>query len=265
MQRLRWLVGVVILGTAAAAAAGGVDDLKAAFEAREFAGSDGGKLLYRLLRPKGYDPNKAYPLVLVLHGAGGRGDDNWGQIRDQAAPFLALASDAVQDKHPCLVVAPQCPPGKQWVDTPWGKGSYSQEKVPISAELKRVLELLAQLRTEFQVDATRLYVTGLSMGGYGTWDILAREPKLFAAGIAVCGAGDPSRAASIAKTPVWAFHGDRDGVVPVSGSREMVEALKKAGGSPRYNEFPGVGHGSWGPAYATEGLWEWLFGQKRAG
>jgi len=256
---------VVVLSVAPVAAAGsGLEDLKTAFEAREFAASDGGNLLYRLLRPKGYDPNKAYPLVLFLHGAGGRGDDNWGQIKDQPAALLALASDAIQDRHPCLVVAPQCPPGKQWVNTPWGKGSYSQEKVPVSAELRRVLELLAQLRTEFQVDARRVYVTGISMGGYGTWDILAREPKLFAAGIAVCGAGDPSRATSIARIPVWAFHGDQDGVVPVSGSREMVEALKKAGASPKYSEFPGVGHGSWGPAYATKDLWEWLFEQKRA-
>ncbi|HUT32908.1 MAG TPA: prolyl oligopeptidase family serine peptidase [Planctomycetota bacterium] len=263
MRALHWLAGAVALA-ATVAAAGGVDDLKTAFEAREFAGSDGGKLLYRLLRPKGYDPNKTYPLVLVLHGAGGRGGDNWGQIKDQPAPFLALAGDAVQDKHPCIVVAPQCPGGKQWVNWPWGKGSYSQDKVPISAELKRVLEALAQLRTEFQVDARRVYVTGMSMGGYGTWDIIAREPKLFAAAMPVCGAGDPSRAPSIAKMAVWAFHGDKDGVVPVSGSREMVEALKKAGGKPRYNEFPGVGHASWGPAYATERLWEWLFAQKRA-
>jgi len=257
-----WLAGVAA-SAAMAAAAGGLDDLKAAFEAREFAGSDGGKLLCRLLRPKGYDANKAYPLVLFLHGAGGRGDDNWGQIRDQPAALIALASDAVQEKHPCIVVAPQCPAGKQWVDTPWGKGSYSQDKVPLSAELKRVLELLAQLRTEFQVDANRIYVTGISMGGYGTWDLAEREPKMFAAAMAVCGAGDPSRAASVAKMPIWAFHGDKDGVVPVAGSREMIAALKKAGGAPKYTEFPGVGHAAWGPAYETKGIWEWLFAQKR--
>lgn len=262
MKALRLLAGL-LASAAIAAAAGALDDLKAAFEAREFAGSDGGTLLYRLLRPKGYDPNKAYPLVLVLHGAGGRGNDNWGQIRDQPAPFLALAGDAIQDKYPCLVVAPQCPPGKQWVNTPWGKGSYSQDKVPLSAELKRVLELLAQLRTEFQVDARRVYVTGISMGGYGAWDILAREPGLFAAAVPVCGAGDPSRAERIARTAVWAFHGDKDGVVPVSGSREMIAALKKTGASPKYTEFPGVGHASWTPAYATEGLWDWFFAEKR--
>ena len=258
-----WAVALAT-GAGLAASAGGLDELKQAYEAREFAGSDGGTLLYRLLRPKGYDPARTYPLVLVLHGAGGRGNDNWGQIRDQPAPFLALASDEVQEKHPCIVVGPQCPAGKQWVNWPWGKGSYSQDKVPISAELKRVAELLAQLCTEFQVDPDRIYITGLSMGSYGTWDLIEREPKMFAAAIAVCGAGDPSRAAGIAKMAVWAFHGDKDGVVPVSGSREMVEALKKAGGSPRYNEFPGVGHGAWGPAYATKGLWEWMFAQKRA-
>jgi len=265
VRRRNWLAGIAALAAAGAVATGaGLDELRSAFEAREFAASDGGKLLYRLLRPKGYDPNKTYPLVLVLHGAGGRGDDNWRQIADQPAPFLALASDAIQDKHPCLVVAPQCPKGKRWVNVPWRKGSYSQAEVPISPELKRVLELLAQLRAEFQVDANRIYVTGLSMGGYGAWDIIGREPKLFAAAVPVCGAGDPSRAPAIAKMAVWAFHGARDGVVPVRGSREMVAALKKAGGRPRYNEFPGVGHAAWGPAYATKGLWEWLLAQRRA-
>jgi len=87
----------------------------------------------------------------------------------------------------------------------------------------------------------------------------------FAPAMPACGAGDPSRAASVAKMAIWAFHEDKDGVVPVAGSREMVEALKKAGGSPKYSEFPGVGHGSWGPAYDSKGLCEWLFAQKRGG
>ena len=134
----RWLIGMVAWAAALGAAAGGKDDLKAVYEAREYVAKDGGKLLYRLMRPKGYDATRKYPLVLVLHGAGGRGSDNWGQIGDQPLPFQQLASDALREKHPCFVVAPQCPRGKQWVNTPWGKGSYAQEKVPISAELKRV-------------------------------------------------------------------------------------------------------------------------------
>jgi len=133
----------------------------------------------------------------------------------------------------------------------------------MTAELKRAVELLDQLGTEFRIDPDRVYVTGLSMGGFGTWDILLREPGRFAAGIAVCGAGDPSQAERIQHVPVWAFHGDKDGVVPVSGSREMVAALKKAGAEPKYDEFPGVGHGSWYKAYATPGLWDWLFAQRR--
>jgi len=260
-----WFVGMVVwaAATAALAQAGGLDDLKGLYKAREFSGKDGGKLLVRLMQPKDYDAKQKYPLVLVLHGAGGRGDDNWGQIKDQPLPFQQLASDEMRAKHPCFVVAPQCPRGKQWVNWPWGKGSYSQDAVVVSPELKRTLEVLDAVVKEFSIDGDRVVVTGLSMGGYGCWDIILREPTRFAAAVPICGAGDPSRAATVQHVAVWAFHGDKDGVVPVRGSREMVAALRKAGGEPRYHELPGVGHFAWIPAYKTPGLWDWVFAQRR--
>ena len=115
---------------------------------------------------------------------------------------------------------------------------------------------------EYSIDPQRIYLTGLSMGGYGTWDLLARKPDLFAAGVPVCGGGDESTAEKFAKVPVWVFHGDKDTAVPVGRSRTMVEALKKAGGHPKYTEYAGVGHNPWDKAYADPKLMNWLFKQK---
>src|SRR5262249_52824913 len=112
-------------------------------------------------------------------------------------------------------------------------------------------------------DQKRIYVTGLSMGGYGTWDVIGRRPDLFAAAVPVCGGGDETQAATIARVPIWAFHGARDGVVKPARSWNMVAALKKAGGHPGYTEYPDVGHDSWVPTYRDPVLFQWLFAQKR--
>lgn len=145
---------------------------------------------------------------------------------------------------------------------PWEKGSF--QTPAISESLRLALELTDATLKELPIDPERVYVTGLSMGGYGTFDALVRRPDLFAGAIAVCGAGDPSKAKSIAHIPVWAWHGDKDTAVPVQGSRDMVEALKKAGATPKYSELAGVGHNSWSPAYADKDFWPWLLAQKRA-
>ena len=126
-----------------------------------------------------------------------------------------------------------------------------------------MLELIPALQKEYSIDAKRIYLTGLSVGGYGTWDLLARKPDLFAAGVPVCGGGDESTAGKIAKIPIRVFHGDLDSAVPVSRSRTMVEALKKAGGHPKYTEYAGVGHNPWDKAYADPKLMNWLFKQKK--
>ncbi|MBI5832805.1 MAG: dienelactone hydrolase family protein [Armatimonadetes bacterium] len=259
MKALSWML---LLLPAAVAAQTTVDPV-AASEAREFRAEGGGKLLYRLLKPADYDPAKAYPLVLWLHGAGGRGDNNSGQMTDQIEGLRQLANEPQRTKYPCFVLAPQCPGPKRWVDVDWNHGSYSQEKVAITPELTMVLGALTAVEKEFKVDATRRYVVGLSMGGYGTWDLLGRQPEMWAAGIPVCGSGDPSRAAAMAKIPVWAFHGDKDGVVPPQGSRDMIAALKAAGGDPKYTECAGVGHDAWNPTFRTAGLWDWLLAQHR--
>lgn len=230
------------------------------FEPRTFRDPGGGTLPYRLFKPRGFDPRAEvkYPLVLSLHGAGERGTDNTKQVnhaRVWAAPRL-------QAEHPCFVVAPQCPEDRRWVEVDWGAKSHDQPEEP-SIPMGLVLDLIPALRREFPIDASRIYVTGLSMGGYGTWDLLARRPDWFAAAVPICGGADTETARKIAGVPTWVFHGDADNVVPVSRSRRMVAALKAAGGAPKYTEFAGVGHNSWDAAYGDPALAPWLFSQRR--
>jgi len=169
----------------------------------------------------------------------------------------------VQEKHPSFVLTPQCPQGKQWVNTSWGKGSYSVGKIAISEEMTLALEILDEVMKKYSIDPARVYVSGQSMGGYGSWDALLRRPKLFAAAIINCGAGDPSHAESIKDIPIWNFHGDKDSTVPTRGSREMVEALQRVNAKIKYSELPGVGHDCWTKGWKTPELGDWLFKQAR--
>ena len=120
------------------------------------------------------------------------------------------------------------------------------------------------MQKEFSIDADRIYVTGLSMGGFGTWDVIQRHPERFAAAVPICGGGDPAHAEQIAQVPIWAYHGDNDAVVKVERSRDMIAAIKDSGGTPRYTELPGVGHDSWTAAYTSPDLYAWMFAQTRS-
>jgi predicted peptidase len=231
---------------------------EASIEARLFKSQSGSTMPYRILKPANYDPKKTYPLVLCLHGAGGRGADNKSKGTEA---FVALSAAKTQSEYPAFLLTPQCPSRKQWVNTPWRKGSYSISKIPISKEFELVVQILDAVEKEFSIDSLRIYVTGQSMGGYGTWDIVLRHPNRFAAAVPVCGAGDHTQAKSIAHIPIWAFHGDKDTTVPTRGSREMVEALKKAGSKAKYTEYEGVGHNSWSRAWKEEDLIPWIFKQ----
>jgi predicted peptidase len=144
----------------------------------------------------------------------------------------------------------------------WTAASHKLPDKP-SEPLRLALELIEALCEELPIDRGRIYITGLSVGGYGVWDALSRWPELFAAGVPVCGGGDEALAERIAKVPVWAFHGARDGVVKPARSRNMIEALKQAGASPKYTEYADVGHNSWVRAYRDPELFRWLFAQKR--
>jgi predicted peptidase len=124
-------------------------------------------------------------------------------------------------------------------------------------------ELLDDFIASYSIDESRIYAMGVSMGGFGTWDIIARKPDLFAAAAPICGGGDEATAPSIAHIPIWTFHGDKDDAVKVERSRNMVAALKSAGGNPRYTEYPGVGHDAWTPALNDLELFSWLFSQRK--
>lgn len=230
------------------------------FEARVYRDAAGVELPYRLLKPAPYSPEKKYPLVLFFHGAGECGTDNVKQLVHGMADF---ASDKIMADYPCFVVAPQCPEKAQWVDVPWSADSHKLPEKPAPA-LRQSLELIDALTKEFSIDADRLYVTGLSMGGFGTWDALCRRPNLFAAAAPICGGGDTGEAKKIAKIPVWAFHGDQDTAVKPQRSRDMIAALKAAGGSPKYTEYKDTGHDSWSATYKDPELYKWLFAQKRS-
>jgi predicted peptidase len=202
------------------------------------------EIKYVLFVPQGYNPEKEYPLILFLHGSGESGTDG----KKQAAVGLGKAVKERAKTFPAIVVFPQSQKGG------WGAGS---------AEGKRALAIVEAVSKDYKVDSKRLYLTGLSMGGFGSWSFVAAQPEKWAAVVPVCGGGDPKTAAKFKDVPLWAFHGDKDTAVPVSRTRDMIDALKKAGGEPKYTEYPDVGHNSWDKAYATEELYEWLFKQAR--
>jgi predicted peptidase len=237
----------------AAAAARGDD-----FEAAVFHDGDQ-SLPYRLLKPVHYDAAKKYPLVFFMHGAGERGSDNQAQLTHMVGIFATAEN---REKFPCFVLAPQCPAEQKWADVNWSALSELQPAKP-SRPMALAIKLIGELEKKYSIDPARRYVMGLSMGGFGTWDAIVRYPKMFAAAVPVCGGGDETRAAAIAKLPIWVFHGGSDGTVNPVRSRNMVAALRKAGGTPKYTEYPGVGHDSWTQASKEPKLLPWLFAQKR--
>ena len=230
------------------------------YEARVFSPTPDRQLKYCLMIPKDYSATgtEKYPLVLFLHGAGERGDDNTKQLVHGTKDF---AKEENRRKYPCFVLAPQCPTGKKWSEVDWSAETHKQPEESISLELTR--ELIAALQKQFRIDANRLYVTGLSMGGYGTWDMISRTPDFFAAAAPICGGADETQADRVTKLPIWAFHGDKDTAVKPERSRRMIAAIEKAGGKPKYTEYPGVGHDSWSRTYADPEFMAWLFAQKR--
>ena len=220
-----------------------------------------GTLVYQFFKPAVRDGEK-YPLVVCLHGARGVGTDNRGR---GIQAYAVLRSSEVQAKHPCFLLVPQKPAAPPlWVGAHFFKGSYDLDETPETPHVKNVHDLILKLVAEHPIDPDRISITGQSMGGFGTWDMSLRYPDLFAAAIPICGGGSPKHAARLKNMAVWAFHGDQDTTVPVSGSREMVKALEVAGATKaKYTEFPGAGHVIMDEVWATPGIVDWLFAQRR--
>lgn len=236
------------------------------FEKRIFADKDGHELPYRILFPENYDRSQKYPLVLFLHGGGERGGDNEKQLLHGVKVFLEPAN---REQFPCIVIAPQCQSDSYWAST-----KFERTKYPIDFDfnydyaqttgLDLAIQLTKSIIKSEGVDKRRVYITGLSMGGMGTYEAVYRYPRLFAAAAAVCGGGDvQAYGKKQARVPFWLFHGDADGVVAVENSRAMYERLKKLGADVQYTEYPDVNHNSWENAYAEPGLLPWMFSKRR--
>ncbi len=203
-------------------------------------------LNYQLWANPELDGTKRYPIVIWLHGSGQSGDDNESQLG--GAPKIWTSAEN-QTLRPCFLLAPQCPSA----DIGW--------KNQVADNL---LALIADLNEHLPIDETRLYLTGSSMGGFGTFGIAAKYPQVFAACVPLCGGGDVKSAEILKKTPFWVFHGDKDDMVPVERSRAIVEAVKQAGGELiKYTELEGAGHGITGLVYPRPELHAWLFEQKK--
>jgi predicted peptidase len=199
---------------------------------------------YVVWRPPDYTPVRQWPLILFLHGAGERGSDG----RRQASVGIGPALNRFPERFPALVVMPQCPLTSHW-----------------SRETQVLAALLDEVMNTFPIDGSRVYLTGISMGGNGSFALAAAHPDRFAAVVPICGWGAPPQMSpALRSVPIWAFHGAVDDIVPAEHSREMVRALAEAGNTRvRYTEYPDLAHVSWDAAYADPSLAEWLFAQER--
>lgn len=227
-------------------------------EAKEFEGSGGKVFRYRLAEKIPSDGSRM-PLVFFLHGAGERGTNNVAQLVHGVGELICWL-DAHEKGY--RVVAGQVPCGKRWVEVNWNAKSHNMPKKP-SETMALLIEFIDRQLADPAVDSSRVYVTGISMGGYGTWDILSRRPEVFAAAMPICGGGDETQAQRISAVPVWAFHGSADTAVPVSRTRNMMSALWSIGSNAHYREYPDAGHNVWSRTYGDNEVLKWFFKQRR--
>jgi len=194
---------------------------------------------YLLFLPEEYETQQQWPLILFLHGSGERGSNLEIVKRHGIARIVEEELN-----FPFITVSPQCPQGEKW-------------------SVQHLSDLFDEVMDTYHVDPDRVYLTGLSMGGYGTWCWAAAQPHRFAAIAPVCGRGDPTEACNLKNLPVWVFHGGRDAVVPLSQSEVMVSALKACGGNVKFTVYPEAGHDSWTQTYSYSGLYEWFLQHRR--
>jgi predicted peptidase len=234
----------LILAAGFAQLAAADDKPKTGFVDKTFKNADGSTSPYVVFVPKDYDGTKEYPVILFLHGAG----ETKGGKKMPAEVGIGPAIKKREKDFPFIVVIPQSE------KRTWGAASDDG---------KRALAILDEVEKEYKTDAKRQYLSGLSMGGFGTWSIAAAHPDRWAAIVPICGGGNVKDAEKIKDIPCWCFHGDADTAVPVQRSKDMIDALKKAGAEPKYTEYPKVGHNSWDMAYGTDELYKWLLEHKK--
>lgn len=203
-------------------------------------------LNYQLWGNPKWDGSKRYPIVIWLHGSGQSGSDNEAQMGGATGVFTKAEN---QEKRPCFVLAPQCPDA----DIGWNKDVATN-----------LMALIGDLVQNLPIDEKRIYLTGSSMGGFGTFNLVMKHPDVFAAGVPLCGGSDPKNAEALKSVPIWAFHGDQDDQVPVDRTRNVMKAIAAAGGEQaKYTELAGEGHGITGSVYSRTELHEWMFAQHK--
>lgn len=226
---------------------------------------NGNKLPYRILFPKDYSASEKYPLILVLHGSGERGNDNELQLVHGSDLFL---KEEVRNNYRAIVVFPQCAVGSSWakVDV---KGSAPNrefiffENSEPTTDMVLLEGLLKHVKRTYKIDKNRIYVGGLSMGGMGTFEVVRRNPKLFAAAFPICGGANPKINKKLSNLDWWVFHGEADNVVPEKYSAAMVKAMQNIGINVKYSLYPEVGHNSWDNAFSEPELLTWMFSKSR--
>jgi len=230
------------------------------FSVNTYINNKGDTLRYRQLFPDS-DTLRRFPLIIFLHGSGERGNDNEAQLKWGVMNF---ATDENMMRYPAFVIAPQCPSGVSWSNFNRDRNSTQMSLLPAPTKpMQLLIELIERAKKTLRVDTNRIYITGLSMGGYGAYDAIERYPHLFAAAVPVCGGGDASKAASIAHLRIWIFHGAEDPAVSPLFSLDMLQALTKAGAHPGFTQYPEVGHFSWLGAYSDQQMLAWLFRQRK--
>ena len=254
MKRLFILSLLLLAGTS-------VINAQESYDYNVYVSPQGDTLPYRSLKPKEIKKGRKYPLVLVLHDAGKKGRDNEKQLQVGAKMFLNPVN---REEYPAFVIVPQCPEGKWWT---YDRRPSKFDNLPyadtLTKELSMVKEVLDSYLALPEVDKSRIYVMGSSMGGVGTFDIVAHYPRLFAAAVPICGAIAPEHLSQAKDVRFWIFHGDNDPTVPVECSRRAYLELKEAGADVKYTEFAGGNHSIGFHVYNTPGFMKWLFGCKR--
>lgn len=224
-----------------------------------------GSMPYHVFYPDGYNAatDGSLPIILYLHGAGERGNNNTSQI---SYIINGMLNETQHGTHKAIVIAPQVSTVNQWVNWWWANGSYHNAQQPaISTSMQMAMNILAEVQGGTTKDDTnRVYVTGLSMGGYGAWDAITRFPNTFAAAMPLSGGGNVDLAPLLVDRGIWAWHGDEDATVPVSASDDMVNAIIAAGGDPLYDRIEGLGHWGWDGFYNSPEVYDWLFQQTLA-
>ncbi len=213
-------------------------------------------LPYRYYVP-GVNEGEKIPLLIYLHGGGECGNDNEKQLIG-GVPYFMI--DTIKEKYKCAVFAPQCINKNGWIDSDIHSLSIKMPDKP-AKYLAMAFEVIDSLKNLAYIDNSRIYITGFSYGGFGTWDAITRRPDFFAAAAPLCGGGDTSKASTISKVNIWAFHGDKDKVVDMAQTANMVNAIKNNGGNPKMTLYPNTGHYICDKAYTEPGFMKWLFSQ----